>query len=293
MARTTRFSQVLWSLTIAWLAACGRVGFDPFGGANSGGVPDAGLDAAADAPPDTAPTDARPVGPVLMVMVPTMNTECGNVPDASSLTLANTGDRPLVIAKLTGTQNVVVTDQLTTAAVAVPSFTLQSLPLPMTIGPGTSARIDVIPPAAIVGTDVGGTIKTGSFTVETGAGMITQVNLAATVVGANLAITVPATTTINMVSSGCPSQTVTLANSGNATAQISVTVSSGLGLAGFTSGAIAQTRNTMVRAVTSSECSASGLTMQYQVVSGIVCQAPPSTLTVNYQINGGSPCSCS
>jgi hypothetical protein len=285
VASTARFSQVLWSLTLAWLAGCGRVGFDPFGD-DVGALPDAAVQ---DAPPDAAP-----IGAVVKVTVPAMTTECGNAASGYQLTIANPGDQPLVIAKLTPKQNVIVAIQATaTVVVTNVSFTVQSGPLPLTVLPGASTMLGVVPPGAVVGTDIGGTTKTGSFTLETDTGAISQVDLAATVVGANITITTPATTTIDMMSStgACPSQSVTIGYSGNATAQVTVQVSSGLGLMGFTSGVVAQAKTTRVRPITSLQCSASGMTMQYQV-SGIVCQTP-AVLDVSYEITGTSTCSCS
>jgi hypothetical protein len=282
VARTARFSQVLWSLTLAWLTGCGRVGFDPFGD-DVGALPDAAVQ---DAPPDA-------IGAVVQVTVPAMTTECGNAASGYQLTIANPGDQPLVITKLTPKQNVIVVIQATAVVVTNVSFTVQSGPLPLTVLPGASTMLGIVPPEAVVGTDIGGTSKTGSFTLETDTGAISQVDLAATVVGANITITTPATTTIDMMSSTgvCPSQSVTIGYSGNATAQVTVQVSSGLGLAGFTSGGVMQAKTTTVRPITSSQCAASGMTMQYQV-SGIVCQTP-AVLDVSYQITGASTCSCS
>jgi hypothetical protein len=291
VARTTRFSQVLWSLTLAWLASCGRIGFDLFG--DDGVVlPDAPMQ---DAPMQGAPLDAAPNGPVMAVTVPAMTTECGNSPSPYQLKIGNSGDQPLVISKLTSKANVIVTVLSTvTPTMVTPSFEVQTAPLPLTIPPGTSTMLIVIPPVATVGTDVGGTMMTGSFTVETDTGATSDVGLAATVVGANVAITVPATTNLTLRSSNgtCPSQMVTIAYSGNAAVQIDLQASSGLGFQGFTSGIldVIQSKNTQVRPI-SNQCAASGMTMEYQV-TGVVCQKP-AILNVSYQITGASTCSCS
>lgn len=189
MARTVRFSQVLWILTTTWLAACGRIGFGD--GANRGGPGDGGVgsgppndavvstpDATGSPTPDAPSIDAAPLGPIASVSVAgAMSTTCGGGRVAQTITIKNVGDQDLKLSNLVVSADFTSTPATTTATVA----------------PGTSTTFTVRPRTAVVGSDVasdfGGMKLTGTFDVDTNTALSVHRDLAADIIGANIEIT--------------------------------------------------------------------------------------------------------
>lgn len=264
MARTATLSQVLWSLTTAWLAACGRLDFD--------------AGAASDAPGAAAPAPHIEVAPAL-----SMTTTCGVAPAATALVVKNTGSAALVITRATTTG----------------PFTVDQVPAP--IAPGEMATIGVKPPRAVVGTDrAGQVLQAETLTLETNAGTW-MVRLDATVVGANVDLVLPpgATSLAFKSSSGCPApQDILVMNSGNLDVGIGVSIMppSVVAVSGFSGGPLTLGRLelTSFRPLTNSACAASGV-MRYQMSSGAsgLCTPPIIDINVTLNITGSSTCACS
>jgi hypothetical protein len=205
MTRARSLSYLLWSLLAV---GCGDDGTDQIGQLTDAPLaPDA---SSPDAPsPDDAPppTPDAPGGPAFSIgELPALQTTCGeSETPAVDLTIRNIGGEPLVISEPTITGE----------------FTLLT-ELPLTIAPGASAALSVRPPTAVIGTDRGGTFKSGVLTVTTNeADSPTRtIELSATVMGANLDFTdeagEPITVEFTTNEGACPAPlTVFLHNSGN------------------------------------------------------------------------------
>lgn len=279
---------MLWLVTSTWIAGgCGRVGFGDQDREPPGMLPDAPLviDAPAqvDAPVDS-PVIMAPPRPKMEVTPPQgVTTVCGGGAGTATLKVANPGDGELVIdgAGVTGDAFQVTTK------------------FPLTVAAGGSVDVQLAVAPAVIGTDVGGKVKTSEITFA--ANIPTDaVTVSTTVVGANLVVTTPAgggPLVLSGTSGVCPAQKpVTLRNDGNVTANVTVVVPGGFAMQGATSAAVApqgaMTRN--FRAFTSSACGASAV-IDYEVsgpncgTSGIVA----SQVNATFNITGSSVCFCS
>lgn len=215
----------------------------------------------------------------------TTSAACGvAVPATTDVTVMNTGTQDLVIA----------------SASASGGFTVTTA-TPITITPGASAALTVRPPASVIGTDVGGSTKTGvlSFvTNETGAPTRT-VALEVTVDGANLALVdgagAPLASVMFTATSSCPStQEISIRNTGNSGATVQLPSASGFGFAGFSPSSAVGPGETIISYVdvfTLSPCNGTA-TVMYQA-SGTVCTTLPLTLSASFAIAGQSSCFCS
>jgi len=270
MGRTPKLSLALWTTVVSvGAAACGSS--DPVG-------------QLADAPPGT-PIDASPSGPIAVVPASlTATATCGvAVPPAVELTIENSGMRELEIR----------------AATADGGFTVATA-LPVTIAPGAQLAISVVPPAAVIGTDRGGTARTGTLTLTTNEPVSAAhtVALTANILGANVDFTDetggPVTLFLTGTSGACPApRAVFLRNSGTEPVTLGAAVSSGFAFGGFSGGTIEAGAMVSqdVRVITQDACIGSDL-IAYQV-TGTACTAPSAVLNGAYNISGASSCFCS
>lgn len=267
MGRTRKLSYALWS-TVAGvgLAACGsddKVGHLP------------------DAPPLV---DAPPVAIAGVPAQVTAVSECGvATPPTVDVVVTNLGTAELVISGADANGGFVVTTTL-----------------PLTIAAGAQATLAVRPPAAVIGTDRGGSTKTGTLTLSTNAPDLISptVALIANVVGANVAFTNAAGAPITLAFSGssgaCPApQAVFIRNTGSAPMTFGAASASGFAFTGFSGGMIEAGGSVtqMVRPFATGSCSYAGA-ITYQV-TGSVCSAPLATLQATFNITGTSSCFCS
>jgi len=269
MSRTPLLTTLLWtSVGVATLAACSNDAAPIFDAAS--------IDSAVDAE----------VGAIARYATTVDTTAtCGVVmPDTVELTVFNDGNAPLTIS----------------AATATGGFTVTTT-LPLEIAPGASGALTVRPPAAVVGTDRGGTSKTGLLTFTTNTAVQgAAVTLTSVVQGANLSFensAGEAITGVNLtVASGCPApQAVFIRNTGNLEAQVTNVSASGTFSVGQLSPsstvAPGSTINHDVGPFTFSACS--GTSMVTYQVTGTVCTATPLTLTTTLNVTGQSSCFCS
>jgi hypothetical protein len=296
VARTVRFSQVLWILTTVWLAACGRIGFGAGDNGGSGGVPDAGGigskppgDGAVNAPdaPTAPPPDSAPIGPQIAVIAPgTMQTFCGGSTPPGTLAIQNIGDQDLQVSNILTTNG----------------FTNESKITSATIKPGQTTTLSILPPKAIVGTDLGGAEKTGMVQLTTNVpdAPSMQVPLTATVVGANI--------TITAVTNGVPKNLVFEASSGSCPASQSVTFQidhvipgtlipikqTGLfNLGGFPGGTVqGDTQETTVVSVASGNTCVSGGSVSFGTGANGICKIDTTAVTFHFA-SGSTSCFCS
>ncbi|HVK76341.1 MAG TPA: hypothetical protein VM734_23610 [Kofleriaceae bacterium] len=214
----------------------------------------------------------------------TMEADCGVAsPPTVDLTITNTGTEPLVVS----------------GASATGGFTVTTAE-PLTIAPAGTGVLTVRPPAAVIGTDLGGTTKTGvlSFTTnETGAPTRT-VDLASTINGANLVLADREDQPLTMLSfaaaSGCPAPTtVRVRNTGNRDASLDDPSASGFGFGGFSPSSFVPAQGSVQHTVsvfTLGPCSGTA-TVSYEA-TGTVCTAPLA-LPTTFTLPGSSGCFCS
>jgi urease beta subunit len=142
--------------------------------------------------------------------VPAMAITCGGgVSSTVSIAVSNTGDTPLTLS----------------SHVISSGFTLMTT-LPLTIAAGQSANVQVRATAAVIGTDRGGTPRTGtlSFTTNEIGAPTRTVNLSAAVNGANIDFEFPMGTRVSSMqftaAGQCPAdRLIYIRNSGNQTLQ--------------------------------------------------------------------------
>jgi hypothetical protein len=285
MRRTPLLSSVVWSTVSGvtlLLAGCGDDA-PSFADARIADAP------VADAPSADAPSpDASLAVAMFPAEVTTFAAECGvAVPDTVDVSITNSGTEPLVIASATATGGFTVV----TAA-------------PITIGPGASAALTVRPPAAVIGTDIGGSTKQGTLsfvTNETGAPTRT-VALASTVDGANLELRAssevaskPLTTIAMMSSTGCPDAfEVFIHNTGNRQVQLADPSASGFGFRGFSPSSSLPPGEYVVAPISAdanNECSDEGDVLF--AATGAVCTELPIQISASYTMPGDSGCFCS
>src|SRR6185436_5835540 len=120
-----------------------------------------------------APIDAPNAPSIAVAPMLAMDTICGGTPQATRLTVTNSGTAGLTISNVSATGD-----------------PFNVLLFPLVIAPGTSGDISLEPPMAVVGTDLGGSVKGASLKIESNAG-IAMVDLEATVIGANIILTPP------------------------------------------------------------------------------------------------------
>lgn len=97
--------------------------------------------------------------------------DCGDpMPEASKFQVINSGNEPLQVRSATASTGFIVTADL-----------------PISVQPGASITIEVRPAPAVIGTDLGGTVKMGELTIDSddpnGAA---KIPLRAAITGANL-----------------------------------------------------------------------------------------------------------
>jgi len=297
MTRARSLSCLLWSILMSGPAAgCG--GDDDSVGhlADAPPIPDAVIPDAAipDAaiPDTTSPDapDAAPAGPALSLSsVPTLSSACGDTQPATvGVMITNTGGSDLVIgAEVTGGFSIATT-------------------LPLTIGAGATAAVSIRPPLAVIGTDRGGTIKSGTLTVTTNepGSAPRVVELAATVIGANLEIAdLAGHAGVSMTADGkCPDPgTVVLRNTGNRPITISAPRTSSssapsFAFNGFSGGTLQAGDSTaqQIKVLTENNCSgADNINYDISETAGPVCTSGPTvSAPASYDITGLSFCSC-
>ena len=268
MRRSRVLVHVLWSAAALGAPACGRLGFDDRTGEPGGKLPDG------------ANLDTASGSPVAMLAASVMTTTiCGGASASETLTIANvgTGDLVIVAADTTGGFAVATT-------------------LPVTIPAGESRDLTIAPPDAVIGTDRGGDVKTGTLTLTTNeAAAARTVALTSTVVGASLEVHAGSDQTLAFSgSSGAcpPSQSILLKNVGNASASIGVGGSSGFAISGFSGGQLDPDASTSsaVRPFTFDACAGNG-TARY-IITGNVCSVSPAVVSLSFNITGASSCSC-
>jgi hypothetical protein len=269
MGRTPKLSLALWTTVASvGVAACGS---------------DDRTGQLADAPPGT-PIDASPNAPIAVVpSTLTASSACGvATPPAVELTIANAGMSDLEIR----------------SATVDGGFTIATA-LPATIAPGAHLALSVVPPAAVIGTDRGGTTKTGTLTLTTNETVSAAhtVDLIANILGANIDFVdqagAPVTLFLTEPSGACPAPvTVFLRNSGTETVMLSAPTASGFAFAGFSGGTIevGAMVSQDIRLVTQGPCIGSD-TIVYQV-TGTAC-APSAALAGAFNLMNTSSCVCS
>jgi hypothetical protein len=187
------------------------------------------------------------------------------------------------------------------SATATGGFTVVTA-APITIAPGASAALIVRPPAAVIGTDIGGSTKEGvlSFvTNETGAPTRT-VALASTVDGANLEFRAssdiaskPLAAIAMMSSTGCPDAfEVFIHNTGNRQVQLAPPFASGFGFQGFSPSSSLPPGEYVVAPITAStlgDCEEQG-EVQF-AATGAVCTELPVQISASYTIDANCFCS--
>lgn len=270
MSRTPFLTTLLW--TTVGVAALGACGED-----NPQIIDAAPVDSTADAY----------VGPLAQFPAAlALTAECGvPTPPTADLTIQNVGTTALTIS----------------GATATGGFTVEAA-FPLEIAAGASAAVAVRPPAAVIGTDVGGAVKNGVLSFNTNQpGTTGTVALTSTVQGANLVFEDAAHQPISQLeladaTGACPAPaTVFIHNTGNLEATLTnASSSTGFTVGGFTpSSAVAAgaTVSHELRALTFGSCTAAD-GVQYQV-TGTVCTTTPLVLQASLNITGASSCFCS
>jgi hypothetical protein len=218
--------------------------------------------------------------------VPAMSVACGTgTPATVSVSIQNTGDAPLVL-NASASGGLVITSSTS-----------------MTIAAGASSAITLRPPASVIGSDLGGTTKSGTLTITTNevTGATHQIPLASTVVGANLSLRnaagariTSATFTADMA---CPaSQAIFIANTGNADAQVFITTPN-FQLFRFDdfgpspSVPAGTSVSYRMRVWTVQSACAGNQQIEYSA-TGTLCTALPLTLQASFNITGQTSCFC-
>ncbi|HEY0192272.1 MAG TPA: hypothetical protein VGC42_14220 [Kofleriaceae bacterium] len=307
----------MWLLTTAWLAACGRLGFDASADGTGNHLPDAPTRVDA----TVAEPDAAPAGPRIYVsQMPTeMNAECGMPGPAYPIMLGNRGDQDLVI---TG-------GEVGPAQVRVAGNERERLPaagsgssgsdmyqvltaFPITIPAGGTSVIRIKTPDSVTGTDLARSTKTATLMLATNAAdsEAFPIELVTTVTGANLGVTIVGgggadgrTMNFTGASAGmCPApRSLKVSNTGNLGVQATISPRSGSGVgaayaSGFTSGAVeaGQTQTATWRPFTTGQCSVHGGQLVIASPSSGVCTTEV-TVTVNFDMmaaSSASSCNC-
>jgi hypothetical protein len=317
VARTIRFSRLLWLLTTAWIAACGRVSFDPL--SQAGLFLDAGeldatgtghLDAvtipAPDAPgtpapdgPGTPPADgpgtptqdaAAPVDtappPAPKIEVPptlAFAPVCGANPVDQLLTVKNIGTADL---------------EITSATLAANDPNFQVIDVQTPIAPNQTGTITLQPRMATIGNDrSGGTFKS-TLTLETNAETV-LVSLEATVEGANVDNKVNGVVNITGGGATCPAAVgVQITNNGSSGVTLNQLVASGISITGFSGGTLNAGASTIIN-VRPTSCTGNSTTstvINFSANSGstltALCAGQPITVNLQVAFNSTGGCAC-
>jgi hypothetical protein len=288
---------VLWVLTTAWLAACGRIGFGDGVSHDAGGLGAAppgdavvstpGADAPAAPPidaPGTSPSPDAAPPPAVSVTDDgvTMAATCGSSVVGHSITITNVGGQPLVLSnvKISAGFKIVSGKAATVMPSANAMFTVQPLP-------------------AQVGTDVGGTTRPGTLTMDTNDSnnLKLSVPLTANIIGANIQVTdIPngdlatLTMVIPATDGACPApQSFSFKITDTGSANVQLDAAGQLKFTGFTGGAISGNTQvtTLVTPTSGNDCTQT-TTISIGPQSGFsgVCQT--AAITVTYDFSGGS-----
>ena len=270
MSRTPALTAVLWT-TVALTG----VGCDD----NDPAIVDA---APADAPAvDSQSIDAATPA-VTFLTTAAMQSVCGG----------GTTSNELLITNVTATD--------VTLTIAVTGGFNHDTKGSLTVPASGTATLTLTAPDAVIGTDLGGSTKTGVLTLTADVGgPLPTVALTSTVIGANLTIgdeAGPATTiALQSATSSCPApRAVFVRNSGNSSTTIFSSGASNFALGSLSpssdvaaGGSISQS----ISAFTFSACTGSEQ-LTYSV-SGSVCTTTPLVLSASYTIAGSSSCFCS
>jgi len=171
-------------------------------------------------------------------------------------------------------------------------------PLPLTVAPGGSTTLAILPPPAVVGTDLAGATKSGTLVLTTNDPATPIVDLVATVIGANVAFTsaaMPISQVMFSALSTCPApQAVSMVNTGSLPATVAFTGTSNVTFSGFSGGVLDASSSAAVilHAQTTGACGVPGGYLLY-TVTGSVCTTTPAALTVKIDIGGSTSCFCS
>jgi hypothetical protein len=231
------------------------------------------------------PSDAGADGPAALVPLNLpFSVSCGATepPEPVRFQIINSGNEVLRVSSATASNGFVVTGEL-----------------PVEVQPGAAVTLQVRAPAAVIGTDVGGTVKTGRLTLETNdPSGASEILLSSSIHGANLVLTnaenlpLPKLDLISESQSSCPSPvSVFVRNTGDVKADVTIgendypiervsdssTVDPG------------KSAEFEVSPILGDECQTGGQII-YQV-TGQVCSAIP-VLEVTQQVGGASTCFC-
>jgi len=220
--------------------------------------------------------------------VPAMAASCGSTATTPvTFTVQNTGDAPLTI----------------TSATASGGFVLGTT-FPMTIAANASATVTVRPPLAVIGTDVGGSTKSGTLSLVTNeiGNPTRNIALASTVMGANLVFTDTAGNVVTSASftatQACPArQTLYVKNTGNLSANVSITTANFqlfqyTGFSPSSTVAVAPSIGVShVLSVWTVQNACTGTQAMQYAATGTICKLP-GTLTASFNIGGQSSCFC-
>jgi hypothetical protein len=271
MRRSPLLSAVVWS-TVSVAAGCGD---------DAPSFADAAVDAAT---VDGAPADASRAVAGFPASVTTA-IECGvAVPAIVDVTITNSGPDPLVIASATASDGFAVV----TAT-------------PITIAAGASAALAVRPAPAVIGTDIGGSTRTGtlSFVTNESGDPTRTVALSAAIDGASLVVRdspepgdpLPV---LSMSSTGCPPSTqLFIHNVGNRPATLTSPTATGFGFGAFSPSEVVEPDDYVVQpvgVVTSGRCAGTAA-IRYQA-TGAICSEQPAVVNGVFMITGPSVCTC-
>ncbi len=251
-------------------------------GAPSGGA--SGVGGAADV--GGAPGKGNEAGASALELgtVPAMTSTCGaGVGAAVAISVRNTGATPLVV----------------TAVEATGGFGVSGGSGGFTLAADASTSILLLPPPAVVGTDLGGSSKSGLLKLNVEGGPVATVNLSSLVVGANLSLESASGTSLGLLdfrgnAGSCPApEAVVIRNSGNAPANVELVtpkIFAMNGQKGFLVGAqTTVSRNFSV--LTDAACA--GSESINMVANGNVCTTLPLVFSAAFDISGSSSCFCS
>ncbi|MEZ4400182.1 MAG: hypothetical protein R3B06_09195 [Kofleriaceae bacterium] len=278
MTRTPVLTAMLWTTVGGAMIGCGGSSAPIIDAAITDSQPLDGQEVV-DAPSVDAPT-----APLTYAATLTMSATCGGATTAGTLTITNTSAATVTITDITATGGF------------SPIFK------PTTIDAGLSITIDVVPPDAVIGTDRGGDMVTGTLTIASdAAGALPTVALTSVVHGANLGFVDAAGNPISQLAltsatAECPTPaTVYIKNTGNETAQLFQSGASNFSTGGFMPSSDVAPGATVtqdIRVLTFGGCTASE-TVVYNVVSGPSCDSGAPGLPVTFNIAGSSSCFCS
>lgn len=265
MAHTRTLSHVLWSTVVGVGVLAGGCGDDDD---RVGKLPDA------------------PAGPPIADVAAALatSTQCGvQSPASANLMISNTGGTELVIS----------------GAEASGGFSVTST-LPLTIPARSQGMLAVRPPAAVVGTDRAGNVKSGTLTLTTNESSSTRTIALTAAVRSNVELTnqegAPISLAFTSPTSSCPApKTVYIKNTGTTPVTFGRPTASGRFLFdGFTSGTIAaggMEQTTYTLHIDDQLCSGNA-TVSYSL-TGEACGASTLSLPATFSISQASGCFCS